>query len=350
MRGVKKEIRNKPRILAQVYELIDKVAFTRKNFSVLSLRLYLQFQVSRFRFQDLVMQEFSNLIRYCAERFYHLPMCQQCPMGQCRCAGGADCYNCLRYIHDKTNNVHRYPCEKITYNYVLKHGHRYASEISNAVSLTTPYLNLTLPVSVLSVGCGPSPELYGALDALQNVTVNYWGFDTSNVWQNIQDFNRQNLAHLSGMRQYLPDDFIDFVRRTNSGADILILSYFFSDFIKFHPAECQQFVIDLAQLICEGRFHFVIINDIPLFYNSGTAYYCMELLARQLKDTQQMRFITVRRHFAIPNEFQFPYGKKQDDALRFPIVEQDVRPFSPFGTCGSIQMLIRTVRQNPQHP
>lgn len=290
------------------------------------------------------MQEFDNLIRYCEHKFNALPFCQHCQMLKCRRCDRNDCYKCLQHIHHISTKNEHYSCEKITYNYILKHGYRYASEMAWAFLAVKNLYNLQQPINIFSVGCGPSTELYGAAVVFRNTPLYYSGFDLSNTWQPMQQYNRGNLGNAVRNIRYYNIDFIQYVINDDARCDILVLNYFFSDFIKYQPQACEAFIDDLIGLIQQGRFTTVIINDIMLLYNSGTAYYCMEKIARSLKNSQNFAFQFQRRHFATPNQWQFPYGVKQSDSIGFKPVIPQALPFEPFTSCGSIQLLITTNR------
>ena len=141
------------------------------------------------------------------------------------------------------------------------------------------------------------------------------------------------------LRKYTLEDFFAFMN-PNKWADILILNYFFSDLVKFSPDITDDFINRLADLIINDKFAWVVINDIPLFYNKGTGYICMEHLVQKLLLVKGIKVEAARRHFAEPNEFQLPYGKKLCNKLSIPIVEQNIQTFKPFGSKGSIQLII----------
>lgn len=286
------------------------------------------------------MQEFTDLINYCYQQYTTIPSCSNCAMGNCRKNDGDDCYNCLKHVHCYSNHTDHYSCKKITYNYILKHGHRYASEIEKAIADIKPYLNKTRPVYILSVGCGPSTELYGAVQALYDMTISYMGIDKNPIWDDIQQFNINRFKQTHHYVQYTHEDFFTFMD-SNKWADILILNYFFSDLIKFNPNITDDFINRLADLINNGKFNWVVINDIPLFYKDGTGYICMEHFAQKLSSTKGFEIKVARRHFAIPNDYQLIYGKKLCSSLSIPIVEQHVQTFKPFESKGSIQLIIK---------
>lgn len=244
------------------------------------------------------MQEFTDLINYCYQQYTAIPPCSDCAMGNCRKNECEDCYNCLKHVHSYSNHTDHYSCKKITYNYILKHGHRYASEIEKAIADIKPHLDKTRPVSILSVGCGPSTELYGAVQALNDMNISYMGIDRNPIWNEIQQFNTNRFKQTGHVVQYTSDDFFDFMK--NGWADILILNYFFSDLIKFSPDITDDFINRLADFINNGKFKWVVINDIPLFYKDGTGYICMEHLAQKLSPAKGYEIKVFRRHFATP--------------------------------------------------
>lgn len=286
------------------------------------------------------MQEFSDLIYYCHKQYIATPQCTSCAMSGCKRGCGNDCYYCLKHIHKYDNHVSHYSCKKITYNYILKHGHRYASEISKAVSDIKPHLSSNRTIHAISVGCGPSTELYGIINSLPNYNISFIGFDQNTIWEDIQTFN-QNIFTPAGHKvQYSYEDFFEFMHPSSKCADFLILNYFFSDLIKFHKDITDSFIEQLAILITEGRFQWVIINDIPLFYLNSTGYSCTETLIRKTSSTSSFQITPYRRHFSTPKLGQVAYGEKLCNQLAIPIVEPVVLPYSPFSTCGSIQAII----------
>lgn len=289
------------------------------------------------------MQEFDKLIRHCSQRFDAIPFCSTCVMSQCRRCNTNNCYNCLAYIHSIHTKDEHYNCEKITYNYILKYGYRYASEMAWAFWTVKSLIDLKYPISIYSVGCGPSTELYGAVAVFRDSTINYYGFDQNDMWQPIQHFNEENFAHHSHIIKYYDCDFINYVSEKDIKCDILVLNYFFSDFVKYKPIECDAFINDLVCLIEEGRFATIIINDVMLLYSKGTGYACMEKIAGKLKSTNHdYTFQLQRRHFSVPNAFQFEYGVKLNDTIGFTPIIEEAQQFDPFTTCGSIQLVIKT--------
>lgn len=287
------------------------------------------------------MSHFSELIIFCKTEYERTPFCEDCKMvSGCHIDCGKDCYNCLKYIHKKTTTIEHYSCKKITYNYILKHGNQFASEIAKAIYFIKSGLSGSDPITIMSVGCGPSTELYSAAEVLINHKIHYYGFDRNDIWTNIQRFNTDLLASNGHMVKYLTQDFFDFVKNACIMCDILILNYFFSDFIKYSPSDVNDFIDQLAILINKGLFRYVIINDISLFYDAGTGYSCIESLARKMKSSDEYFIKDCKFHFKNPNEYQPTYGQKIDESLIFPIDEDRIGKYNPFPTCRSILYII----------
>lgn len=283
------------------------------------------------------MSHFSELINFCKTEYERLPFCQQCQMmSGCHRGCGEDCYNCLNYIHKKSTTAEHYSCNKITYNYLLKHGNQFASEVAKAIYGIRSGLLQKDPITILSVGCGPSTELYSAIEILKGHKIKYYGFDRSDIWVAIQHFNIDQLSSDGHDIQYLTEDFFDFVQDSRIQWDVLILNYFFSDFVKYSPKETDGFIDRLAILIKNGAFRYVIINDVSLFYGTGTGYSCIESLARKMKSSEKFNINCWRFHFKYPNEYQPTYGRKLNDSLYFPIEVDRIGTYNPFATCRSI--------------
>ena len=292
------------------------------------------------------MSHFSELINFCNTEYERLPFCGECKMASgCHKGCGGDCYLCLNHIHQRTTTSEHYSCEKITYNYILKHGNQFASEIAKAIYGIRSGLLQNNPITILSVGCGPSTELYSASDILKGHKIKYYGFDRSDIWATIQRFNIAQLSPDGHDIQYLTGDFFDFVQNSLIKWDVLILNYFFSDFIKYSPKETDEFIERLAILINNGTFRYVIINDISLFYSTGTGYSCIESLARKMKSSEKFNINCCRFHFKYPNEYQPPYGRKLNDSLYFPVDSDRIGSYAPFTTCRSI-LFISSITPN----
>lgn len=294
------------------------------------------------------MHEFSAYINHCAQQFVNIAKCQNCPYGQCihefPNSQHLDCYSCLSKIHRKANQgMWTYMCQKITYNYILKHGHRYASEIDQILKLlkNTQGVQLPLDLNVASIGCGPCTELFGILNQFSANTVHYKGFDMNPIWKPLITFERALFPNKD--IQFYNQDFFVFMAGDDWHVDVLILNYMLSDMARCQTlAQCSAFVDSIINLCDSGRISYIVINDIYLTYLTGTGYALMEELARKLRNDRNVVEREWRGRFVEPNEWQPQYGTKWPDTLSFPIVEPSVVPYGPMNSCKSIFIVIET--------
>lgn len=290
----------------------------------------------------VAMREFTKYINYCDQRFREIARCQNCPYGQCihdNPAVATDCYSCLSKIHRYVNRDLTYRCEKIIYNYVLKHGHRYASEIDKIMSYFTSNPQLPIGVNVYSVGCGPSTEIFGVINRLPNHVIHYKGFDTNQIWAPLNNCVRTLFPGHDV--QFEDVDFFQFMAENDDHIDILIFNYLLSDMARQKDAAfCSTFIDNVVSLCEARRISHIVINDVYLTYGTGTGYALMEELARKLQNKRNITWQGWRGHFATPKQFQPAYGQKCPERLSIPIVEPAVMAYNPFSTCGSLFMLI----------
>lgn len=294
------------------------------------------------------MQEFSTYINYCAQQFVNIAKCQNCPYGQCihdfPGDPNMDCYSCLNKIHKRANQGrYTYQCQKITYNYILRHGHRYASEIDKILNSlkNTQGVQFSNNLNVASIGCGPCTELFGIISQFSGYTIHYKGFDRNTIWQPLTTYEKMLFPNID--IQFYDQDFFDFMAGGSWNVDVLILNYLLSDMARCQtPDQCSAFIDNIINLCVNGRITYIVINDIYLTYATGTGYALMEELARKLRNDRNVVEREARGRFVEPNAWQPEYGKKWSETLSFPIVEPSVLPYSPMGTCGSIFIVIET--------
>lgn len=291
------------------------------------------------------MQEFSAYIDFCAQQYYGIAKCQNCPHGQCIHENpgdtNADCYSCLYKIHRHTNHQWTYQCNKIIYNYILKHGHRYVSEIDKILALLKGWVALPMAMNVYSIGSGPCTELFGVINQFCGRNIHFRGFDLNTIWKPLNDFQKTLFPNID--IDFNAVDLFAYMSATDVHIDILILNYMLSDMARYEStATCNNFIENLVALCKAGRITYIVINDVYLTYSSGTGYSLMEQLAGRLRKELKEKEKEARGRFVEPNEWQAPYGKKYSEYLTFPVIEQSAIPFSPQTPCGSMFIIIET--------
>lgn len=299
--------------------------------------------------------ELSKLINQCAAAYAGGTECQNCVNGKkCESCNTCKCYDsCIHPLHQYNSNGKTYNCLNMAYNYVVKHFYRFASEIEYAFRIVyhAEQQNWKDNINVVSLGCGPSSELYGIINELQNqqsnLVVSYHGFDTNAIWQKIWNLNVDIYKqHNISYTKY--DMFAYYTKHPDEHIDILILNYLLSDVARNMQKEEKTLFLDkLAEFIDVKDVQYVIFNDIPLFYdNLISGYSCMEYVVRQFGVNKQRHSVLkeCRCRFGEPNQYQPTYGKKcSQSSLLFPI-DDAAKDFQPFNYCNSIQMLIKKTK------
>lgn len=296
--------------------------------------------------------ELSKLIKECAASYAGGTECQNCVNGKnCDRCDTCKCYDsCIRPLHQYNSNGKTYNCPNMAYSYVVKHFYRFASEIEIAfrVIYNTEHQNWNSNINVVSLGCGPSSELYGIINELHNqqsnLGVSYHGFDTNAIWQKIWNLNI-DICKQHNVTYTTDDMFAYYTEHSDEHIDILILNYLLSDVARNTQKEEKTAFLDkLAEFIDVRDVQYVIFNDIPLFYdNLISGYSCMEYVVRQFGVNKPRHSVLKegRYRFGEPNQFQPTYGKKWNQSSLLFTIDDAANDFQPFCYCNSIQMLIK---------
>ena len=299
--------------------------------------------------------ELSNLINMCAAAYAGGTACKNCVNAKkCEDCNSCKCYDsCIHPLHQYNSNGKTYNCLNMAYNYVVKHFFRFASEIEYAFRFV--YLaeqhNWKDNINVVSLGCGPSSELYGIINELQNqqsnLVVSYHGFDTNAIWQKIWNLNI-DICEQHNVTYTTDDMFAYYTEHSDEHIDILILNYLLSDVARnMQKEEKTAFLDKLAEFIDVMDVQYVIFNDISLFYdNLISGYSCMEYVVRQFGVNKQRHSVLKggRYRFGDPNPYQPTYGRKCDQSSLLFTIDDAAKDFQPFNYCNSIQMLIKKTK------
>ena len=232
----------------------------------------------------------------CAAAYAGGTACQNCVNAKkCEGCNTCKCYDsCIHPLHHYNSNGKTYNCLNMAYNYVVKHFYRFASEIEYAFHIVyhAEQHNWKDNINVVSLGCGPSSELYGIINELQNqqsnLVVSYHGFDTNAIWQKIWNLNI-DICKQHNVTYTTDDMFAYYTEHSDEHIDILILNYLLSDVARnMQNEEKTAFLDKLAEFIDVMDVQYVIFNDISLFYdNLISGYSCMEYVVRQFGVNKQ---------------------------------------------------------------
>ena len=291
----------------------------------------------------------------CAAAYAGGTACQNCVNAKkCEGCNTCKCYDsCIHPLHHYNSNGKTYNCLNMAYNYVVKHFYRFASEIEYAFRIVyhAEQHNWKDNINVVSLGCGPSSELYGIINELQNqqsnLVVSYHGFDTNAIWQKIWNLNI-DICKQHNVTYTTDDMFAYYTEHSDEHIDILILNYLLSDVARnMQNEEKTAFLDKLAEFIDVMDVQYVIFNDISLFYdNLISGYSCMEYVVRQFGVNKQRHSVLKggRYRFGEPNPHQPTYGKKWNQSNLLFTIDDAAKDFQPFNYCNSIQMLIKKTK------
>lgn len=295
------------------------------------------------------MKEFDDLLNLCHKGMI-TTSCNSCQYNQCRHPRCSDCYQCLYDLHRIGNNTRHYQCNKIRYNYILKYFPRYASEIASGYSMIlSDIINITNPLNIYSLGCGPASELFGimAINRLRKHPDNilhYKGFDISSDWSGITTYIKGMFS--SASIDFIQQDMFTYIKKSSEHIDILIVNYMLSDMMRYDKIVAKAVIKNIYDLLATNQVSYVLINDIALFYANGnnrSAYWCMKELETLVDTSSQKCAIYYRYRFSEPNPFQVQYGQKLNDKQLFSIPQIVNSTYNPFSQCGSIMLVVKRI-------
>lgn len=182
-----------------------------------------------------------------------------------------DCISCLEEVHfHKDGGRKTYNCPNLVNCYACRYTNRFASEIGYALN-TLPHLEERADFRILSIGCGPAPDLI-AFEKYRDkkgisAQIQYKGFDMNQYWWPIHNEISQycNNANRILVDFHYEDAMKFFSGRELADANVLVLQYVISHFHntkQFHRLD--EFFESIADNIISKMMpnSVVIIHDI----------------------------------------------------------------------------------------
>jgi len=156
------------------------------------------------------------------------------PSGSCN-DNNLNCKKCSEEVHfsetcSGANFRSKYNCQKFVYYYTCRYSWKYCSEIMYAFDNVD--LSKYEKYSVLSIGCGQSPDLM-ALEQMNRTAqkiISYKGYDINPYWTNIHS-EIHNYCHQKKnihCRYELNDVFEVLENNVDISTNIIVISYFLS--------------------------------------------------------------------------------------------------------------------------
>lgn len=297
------------------------------------------------------MTKIEQLLKYCDDSMQQTE-CEKCEYeGGCFRRLRTDCYECLSKIHNVHNHDLLYACDKILYNYVLKHQIRYVSEMIyalDALNCKNQFNNEidSDEVSFFSIGCGPASELY-AIDyywdykKIRNRYV-FKGFEKIEKWKVINNYS-ELLFNNPEYIKFVYMDFFEFFleqEKIQEKIDVLIANYLFSDIMRYDQGRAEIMVDFICNLLVNKQISAIIVNDISLFYTTNfqgkaaSAYQCLEWFENKLNGQKEIKLIKKR----FQDGYQLYGDKFKHNSCFFNEnnCPQYIKKYEPFLSCNSI--------------
>lgn len=289
------------------------------------------------------------LVDFCDNEYRNADLvniCEECehPFG---CPGG--CEGCLDGVHyQHTCSKREYDCINMLNFYVCKYSHKYCSEIQYALD-TVKSLKKKGMFNIMSIGCGPCPDLM-ALEYYRqkheiNIPINYCGYEKNDLWQSvhneIEDYGQNNGI----ITEFNYVDVVQHVKKywLKNDFNLIILQYLISYFYSTGQiSEINRFFDDLVNSIFTKRITeqdlVIIINDVNS-NRRGRDFF--DVLVEKLIDNGLQATVT-KRYFDhnIINEYQ-RYGERYHSCKNLHHISQEIREkYMPAIYCSSAQLII----------
>lgn len=292
------------------------------------------------------MTQLDELLNYCKSKYDSRTCMHANCLNESKCKN-RDCNNCeqcLKDIHYYTNTDLDYNCINQTYFYVMKFFYRYASEIAGPILLNMKNLFTNKSLKVVSIGCGPSSELYGIKACVKglnpSMNLQYHGFDLNPIWNDIQQKNISLFADDSIVYHNTENPF-DFIR-AEGDVNILVLNYMLSDLARHNNQDqINDFMSQLQSVINAKAIDYLLVNDIYLTKEYRTAYGLLKKLDAECSRIGIPNDNIVRYQYVNPNEWQDKFGKKLNNGKVIFEPKIDLNSIGPWMELKSIVEIIK---------
>jgi hypothetical protein len=285
-----------------------------------------------------VVMYIYELVNYCDSKYNRIDRCDKCE-NECR----NNCEKCLDDIHFN-RIIRRYNCNNIVNYYVCKYIFKYSCEIDYLFQRNNS-LNQLSYYNILSIGCGPTSDLYGILNYFQRNNIdnklNYIGCDLNNIWNEIHEQTKLILNKRGITIRFVYEDIFNIIDYIPLDINIIILQYVISDMVT-HKYNVDDFFNNLTDKIIDNMNSnsFIIINDVN--HNTQARIYFGKLI--YLLRTKGINCGIECYHFHNDNrDYTYPYGNLHNDDRVSPLmsIPRNIIKYNPWNYCTSAQLVIR---------
>lgn len=259
-----------------------------------------------------------------------------------------NCEICLEQVHYRSKYPYGrkdYNCSKIVDFYTCKYLYKYASEIEYALQQAS-CLDEFNEIHMLSIGCGPSPDLMAVQHYLTeydlNIPIKYFGFDHNELWEPVQDeiYDIASEYEIDKVK-FFKEDVIDYFSENSIGkANVLTLQYIISHMnINGRRSEITSFFDDLVLnviLKMESK-SIIILNDIN-HYSARDRF--IDLYNKIESRGRRVRMNNYYfEHNIVHDSQRFGTRHKRKSAI-YDVPEEILNKYNPWMYCTSAQSII----------
>lgn len=290
----------------------------------------------------------SDIVEFCDNSYK--PSDYKCSTCKNTCWGS--CEKCLGKINYTKEDLRIYNCGNIIYYYMCKYVYKYSSEFEHLFKKIAKLASLG-QYNILSIGCGPSTELYGIvkyfLRAEALPEINYRGVDFNDIWTPIQSKTASIIKKRTDGKvkiKYDCENAFDLINKIRIMPNVIILNYVLSDMI------AQKYdVVAFLQALLEKIISrmppnsFVIVNDANYGRNlQEPRYYYKHLLSILPTGMKYKKYLY---HFNNNNKtYTYSYGTMHRSNNISDKVPNEIRAkYNPWEFCTSAQLVIYKVEQ-----
>lgn len=288
------------------------------------------------------MEELNKYLKWCDAQYSSNTHCNcndTCTNNNFCRGKQTDCYSCIQRVHKYSNRTIHYNCDKMLLYYVLKHCYRFGAEIFYEFHKLKNDIYSWDEIFILSIGCGPCTELFGAMSLWRTLgkpdeTFHYRGFDTESLWLPLMNM-ACSFFTTADPKPFLEDAILHY-ETSEERVDVIVLNYMLSDMYKFHFDHYDQFLANLSELIKRKHPHYLLVNDVYLRDSIDAS----KRMLKHLKD-KGLEFKHEKCQYHTPHPYIGQFGKRiTQQPFAMPNAEI-VRKYQPFPKVNSIQTLIK---------
>jgi hypothetical protein len=289
----------------------------------------------------------SDIVDFCDKNYK--PSEYKCADCKNICRGS--CEKCLEKINYSREDKRVYNCENIVYFYMNKYVYKYSSEFEHLFKKVSKLGSLD-QYNILSIGCGPSTELYGIVKYFMNAgnmpEINYRGVDFNNIWSPIQVQTASLIKKHTENRvkiKYDNDDAFDIVSKMKVMPNLVILNYVLSDMIaqKYDVVNFLQTLLEKI-IVKMSADSFIVLNDANYGRNDQEPRYYFNYLLSILHN-KEIKLKNYSYYFNNDNKtYTYAYGTQHRSNKTTDKVTDEIRTkYNPWEFCTSAQLVVYKV-------